>query len=163
MNPEPHFYAKQLGIDSFHCKYASCLQTTNATAESAYRMSTRVWDMFSPPTKRRLTIALLATHISINKSTILGINPIINYQNPKFPTRGVSANEENKASLAVSRRMVHLYLPDALGIWHHNHNTVSQYTHYIYYICYVSVLWVSKGIGLQITHQQQSLCVLLSK
>lgn len=101
--------------------------------------------MFSPPTKRRLTIALLATHIAINKSTILGINPIINYQNPKFPTRGVSANEENKASLAVSRRMVHLYLPRCSGhLASQPQHSESIYTLYILHMLCISALGLQR-------------------
>lgn len=140
---QPRFYAKQLGIDSVHHKHAFCWQTKITPRQNLFslmllktkagrafqlipsrfafsaldRMSSRVFEthFLPPPPKRRLTIALLATYTSINKTTTLRINPIITYQNPKFPTRGIAANEENKASPAVSRRMLLVYLPRCSG------------------------------------------------
>lgn len=108
-------------------------------------MSTRVWDMFSLPTKRRLTIVLLATHASINKSIILWIKPIIDYLSPKFPTSGVSSNEENKALLAVSRRMAHLYLPRCCGhLASQPQHSESIYISYILHMLCISTLGLQR-------------------
>lgn len=140
MNPQPGFYAKQLGTDSFHHKHASCLQTKQMPQQNLLTECQHESEIcFLPPTKRRLTIVLLATHNSINKSTILWINPIINYQNQKFPTRGVSSEEKNKASLAFSRRVVHLYLPR----WSGHLASQPQYSESIYILYILHMLCIS--------------------